>query len=54
VLLGSVLCKIISFYFSLLPVALEEVDLTRALGTEHVQPEAQRFRLSVNGHDIPT
>jgi hypothetical protein len=52
VLLGSVLCKIISFYFSLLPVALEEVDLTRAL--EHVQPEAQRFRLSVNGHDIPT
>ena len=51
-LFGDVANKIASFDLSLLAVTFEEVDLTCALGTQNVQTNAQRFRLSISAHDF--
>jgi hypothetical protein len=50
VLFGSMPEKVRVCDVALRPIALSEIDQTRALRAKHVQPKAQRFRLSIIVH----
>jgi hypothetical protein len=50
VLFGSVPEKLNTCDVALRPIALSEIDQTRTLRAEDVQPEAQSLRLSVIVH----
>ena len=50
VLLGSMLEKVHTCDVALRPIALSEIDQTRAFRAEDVHPKAQRFRLSIIVH----
>jgi hypothetical protein len=50
VFLSHVSHKVRAFDTPLLPIALGEIDQTRAFRAEGVHPKAQRFRLSIIVH----
>ena len=49
--LGNVPDKIYAFDIALRPIALSEIDQTRTLRAEDVQPKAQSLRLSIIVHE---
>ena len=49
-LFGSVPEKVHTCDVALRPIALSEIDQTRALRAKDVHPKAQSFRLSINLH----
>jgi hypothetical protein len=50
VLFGSVPEKVHTCDVALRPIALGEIDQTRAFRAQDVHPKAQRFRLSISVH----
>jgi hypothetical protein len=50
VLLGSVPEKVYALNVSLLPIALGEIDQTRALRAKEIHPKAQSFCLGIFVH----